>query len=210
MTRLHLFDLDGTLLHRTAAPVEISRQLGLELEIAELERDFVTRHVDSRTYAQRVHELWAGLTEMHVAAAFKGAPWLLRIQDTWAEIRDRGEYCAVISLSPSFFVERLTSWGAHAAYGSLFPAVPFTEPVNPAGILTPAAKVEIADRLCARFGLTRADCVAYGDSLSDADLFGSVPISVAVNADQHLAALATHSYTGQDLWDAYELVRSAR
>ncbi|MGJ5826635.1 HAD family hydrolase [Streptomyces ossamyceticus] len=210
MTRLHLFDLDGTLLHRSAAPVEISRQLGLDHEITELERDFVTRRIDSRTYAQRVHGLWTGLTERHVAAAFDGAPWLRRIRDTWAEIRNRGEYCAVISLSPLFFVERLRAWGAHAAYGSLFPRVPFTEPVDPAGILTPAAKVEIADLLCAHFGLTRADCVAYGDSLSDADLFDSVPISVAVNADQHVAALATHSYTGQDLWDAYELVHRAR
>lgn len=121
-----------------------------------------------------------------------------------------GEYCAVISLSPSFFVERLTAWGVHAAYGSRFPSVPFAEPVDPAGILTPAAKVEIADRLCAKFGLTRADCVAYGDSLSDAELFGTVPISVAVNADRHLVGLATHSYMGQDLWDVYELVRRAR
>jgi phosphoserine phosphatase len=37
-----------------------------------------------------------------------------------------------------------------------------------------------------------------------------VPISVAVNADQHVAALATHSNTRQDLWDAYELVHRAR
>ncbi|MFE7836285.1 HAD family hydrolase [Streptomyces sp. NPDC057474] len=210
MTRLHLFDLDGTLLHRTAAPVEISRQLGLEKEIAKLERAFVARRIDSRGYAQRVHGLWAGLTETHVAAAFDGAPWLRRIRDTWTEIRNQGEYCAVISLSPSFFVERLTTWGVHAAYGSRFPHVPFIEPVDPAGILTPAAKVEIADRLCAEFGLTRADCVAYGDSLSDAELFGTVPISVAVNADRYLMGLATHSYTGQDLWDAYELVRRAR
>ncbi|MEU9364908.1 HAD-IB family phosphatase [Streptomyces avermitilis] len=208
MTRLHLFDLDGTLLHGTAAPVEISRQLGIDAEIADLERDFVARRIDSQGYAQRVHALWGDLTEAHVAAAFQGAPWLRRIRDTWADIRSRGEYCAVVSLSPSFFVERLIGWGAHATYGSRFPAVPFSEPVDPAGILTPAAKVEIADRLCEEFGVTRADCVAYGDSLSDAQLFGSVPISVAVNADRHLLGLATYSYAGQDLWDAYELVRA--
>jgi phosphoserine phosphatase len=207
MTRLHLFDLDGTLLHGTAAPVEISRQLGLDGEIAALERDFVARRIDSWEYAQRVHALWAGLTEAHVVAAFEGAPWLLRIRDTWAEIRARGEYCVVVSLSPSFFVERLTAWGAHAAHGSLFPEVPFTRPVDPAGILNPAAKVKIAERLCVEFGVTRADCVAYGDSLSDAELFGAVPVSVAVNADQQLVGLATHSYVGRDLWEAYELVR---
>ncbi|BBC34657.1 hypothetical protein SGFS_059510 [Streptomyces graminofaciens] len=52
--------------------------------------------------------------------------------------------------------------------------------------------------------------VAYGDSLSDAELFGAVPVSVAVNADQYLAKLATHSCTGQDLWNTYELVRGVR
>lgn len=132
MTRLHLFDLDGTLQHGRAAPLEISRQLGLAKETAETERDFVTRRIESRAYAQRVHGLWAGLTDSHVGAAFDGAPWLSRIRDTWAEIRERGEYCAVISLSPSFLVERLTAWGAHAAYGSRFPRVPFSEPVDPA------------------------------------------------------------------------------
>ncbi|MGW7078975.1 HAD family hydrolase [Streptomyces sp. NPDC054871] len=210
MARLHLFDLDGTLLHGTAAPVEISRQLGLDAEIAELEREFVAQRIDSPQYAARVHSLWADLTDTQVTAAFEGAPWLMGIRETWAEIREGGDYCAVISLSPSFFVERLLGWGAHAAHGSRFPAVPFTEPVNPTGILNAAAKVKIADRLCEEFGVGRSDCVAYGDSLSDLELFGAVPVSVAVNADQRLVGLATHSYVGRDLRKAYELVRGAR
>jgi phosphoserine phosphatase len=152
----------------------------------------------------------AGSPEAHVIAAFEGAPWLRRIRDTWTEIRERGEYCAVVSLSPSFFMERLMAWGAHAAYGSRFPAVPFTEPVVPEGMLTPTAKVRIAEQLCAEFGVARANCVAYGGSLSDAALFAAVPVSVAVNADRQLMGLATHSYVGRDLWDAYELVRHSR
>ncbi len=190
--------------------MEISRQLGLDTEIAALERDFVAGHVDSPQYAVRVRELWAELTDEHVTGAFEGAPWLSGIRETWAEIREGGDYCAVVSLSPSFFVERLLAWGAHAAYGSHFPAVPFTEPVNPAGILDAAAKVKIANRLCEEFGVGRGDCVAYGDSLSDLELFGAVPVSVAVNADERLVSLATHSYVGRDLRKAYELVRAAR
>ncbi|MEU3947327.1 haloacid dehalogenase-like hydrolase [Streptomyces sp. NPDC029526] len=209
MTRLHLFDLDGTLLHGTTAPVEISRQLGLEAETVALDRAISTGLIGPPEYATQVHALWAGLTEAHVTAAFDAAAWLTRIREVWAEITRRGEYCAVISLSPSFFVERLRDWGAHAAHGSVFPAVPFTEPVDPTGVLSAAAKVRIADRLCAEFGVTRAHCVAYGDSRSDLDLFGAVPVSVAVNADHHVDGLATHCYTGRDLWDAYELVRAA-
>jgi phosphoserine phosphatase len=210
MARLHLFDLDGTLLHGTSAPVQISRQLGLEAETVALDQAVGAGLIGPPEYAQQVYALWASLTEAHVVAAFEGAPWLARIREVWAEIRGRGDYCAVVSLSPSFFVERLTTWGAHAAYGSRFPAVPFTEPVDPAGVLSAAAKVLIADRLCEQFGVTRADCVAYGDSSSDKDLFAAVPISVAVNADHHLSDISTHSYNGMDLWEAYELVRHAR
>jgi phosphoserine phosphatase len=210
MARLHLFDLDGTLLHGSSAPVEISRQLGLEAETIALDQAISAGLIGPPEYAEHVHALWAELTEAHVAAAFEGAPWLSGIRDVWGRIREEGDYCAVVSLSPSFFVERLTHWGAHAAHGSLFPAVPFSEPVDPTGILSAAAKVQIADRLCEEFGVRRADCVAYGDSLSDRDLFGVVPVSVAVNADRHLAGLATHAYVGRDLRGAYELVRHAR
>jgi len=210
MARLHLFDLDGTLLRGTSSPVEISRQLGLEAETVALDEAISAGLIGPPEYATRVHALWADLTDAHVAAAFEAAPWLERIREVWAEIRERGEFCAVVSLSPSFFVERLIGWGAHAAHGSVFPAVPFTEPVDPAGVLTAAAKVDVADRLCQEFGVARVDCVAYGDSLSDKDLFGAVPVSVAVNADCHLSGLATHSYMGGDLWEAYELVRRVR
>ncbi len=210
MARLHLFDLDGTLLHGTTAPVEISRQLGLEAETVALDRAIAQGRIGPPEYAAQVYDLWADLTEEHVRAAFEAAPWLTRIREVWATIRSAGEYCAVVSLSPSFFVERLLDWGAHAAHGSRFPAVPFAEPVDPSGALSAAAKVTIADRLCVEFGVARADCVAYGDSSSDKDLFAAVPVSVAVNADAHLAGLATHSYTGRDLWEAYELVGPAR
>jgi phosphoserine phosphatase len=210
MTALHLFDLDGTLMHGTAAPAEISRQLGLEAEIAELEGEFSARRIGPPEFALRLHSLWEGLTEDHVHAAFEGAPWLAGIREVWQEIRERGDYCAVISLSPSFFVERLLDWGAHAAHGSLFPPVPFRLPLDVAGILTPEGKLEVADRLCARFGVTRQECVAYGDSATDAVLFASLPVSVAVNARPALAATATHVYEGRDLREAYALGRTPR
>ncbi|GHI88573.1 HAD family hydrolase [Streptomyces xanthophaeus] len=210
MTLLHLFDLDGTLMYGSAAPVELSRQLGLSTEIAELELAFSAREIGPHQFSVAVHALWADLTPDHVRAAFEGSPWLAGIRDVWQEIRERGDYCAVISLSPSFFVELLLEWGAHAAHGSVFPAVPFTRPVEAAGILTPAAKVTVADRLCEQFGVTRSDCVAYGDSVTDMVLFEAVPVSVAVNARPLLTERATHVYEGRDLREAYQLVGVAR
>ncbi|MFE5295268.1 HAD family hydrolase [Streptomyces sp. NPDC056632] len=206
--RLHLFDLDGTLIRGSAAAVEISRQLGVSEEIDRLEREFLLRGLTPDEFAVRAHALWSELTPEQVTAAFDGAPWLAGIREVWAEIRAEGSHCAVISLSPDFFVERLLEWGLDAAHGSRWPAVPFAEPIHRPGILDASAKVRIAGELCARFGVGRADCVAYGDSMSDAELFAIVPESVAVNADHHLTDLARHRYTGGDLREAYELVRN--
>ncbi|OEU96067.1 HAD family hydrolase [Streptomyces oceani] len=210
MTRLHLFDLDGTLLHGSAAPLEISRQLGLDAEIVRVERAFAAEEISPVDFARQVHALWSRLTEAHVEAAFRTAPWLDGIAEVWAEIRARGEKSAVISLSPDFFVRRLLEWGVDAAFGSRFPEVPFRTPVDPAGILSPRAKVDIAYELCDEFGVTPEQCVAYGDSRSDAELFAAVPVSVAVNADEHLRGLASFAYTGRDLRRVYDLVRAPR
>jgi phosphoserine phosphatase len=82
--------------------------------------------------------------------------------------------------------------------------------VDPSGILSAVAKVKIADELCAELGVGLDACVAYGDSMSDAEIFTVVPTTVAMNADHHLSGLATHTYTGGDLREAYELVRFRR
>lgn len=247
-SRLHLFDLDGTLIRGSSAAVEISHQLGLDKEIRELELAFAGGGMTPPDFAARACELWTELTDEHVDAAFLGAPWLSGIREVWDEIRARGERSAVISLSPDFFVRRLlhqapsprparptrpagpgtgdTAFtggadagavggaaasvrGVDVTYGSLWPSVPFRELPDPAGILSAEAKVRIADELCARFGVSRSDCVAYGDSMSDAALFAAVPLSVAVNADGHVRDLATAEYEGGDLREAYGLVHKS-
>ncbi|MCQ4081782.1 HAD family phosphatase [Streptomyces sp. RB6PN25] len=210
MGKLHLFDMDGTLLHGSSSNVEIARGLGLVEEFKQLDEEFGARRIDSPQYARRAYELWQDLTEEQVATAFEGAPWLKGIREVWADIRARGEHCAVISLSPDFFVRRLLEWGVHAAYGARFPALPFRgKALDVSGLLGPESKVGIADSLCARYGVGRADCVAYGDSMSDAALFAAVPTSVSVNGDHNVSELATFSYAGLDLREAYEIVLRA-
>jgi phosphoserine phosphatase len=204
--KLHLFDMDGTLLHGSSANLELARELGLVEEFTVLDTEFAAGLIDSCTYAERAYAMWRDLTVEQVATAFDGSPWLAGVREVWADVRARGEYCAVVSLSPDFFVRRLLEWGAHEAFGGRFPALPFGEALlDVSGVLVPESKVLIADRLCAQYGLTRAQCVAYGDSMSDALLFAAVPTSVAVNGDHHVSSLATLSYTGLDLREAYAL-----
>ncbi|MFG2001456.1 HAD family hydrolase [Spirillospora sp. NPDC048911] len=208
MSNLHIFDMDGTLLAGSTANLEVARQLGTLPELHALEARFAAGTLDTRGFSAAIHALWRTLTPAQVAAAYTAGPWLHGIPDVAADIRARGERSAVITMSPDFFARHLLDLGFDEVIASRFPPLPFTAPLDPAGILTPADKVRIADDLRARHGLTRAQCVAYGDSMSDGPLFRHLTNTVAVNADHHLAGIAAADYRGDDLTQAYRLGRA--
>lgn len=199
--------MDGTLLKGTSASLQIARHLGCSAELAGLEARFAAGEIDTRGFAAAIHGLWGSLTGPVVEAVFAASPWLDGIARVCADIRKRGERSVVITMSPDFFARHLLELGFDEVVASRFPALPFAEPLDPDGILTPADKVRVVDEVRARHGLPPSRCVAYGDSLSDAPLFRRLAKTVAVNADHHLAQLAAASYRGGDLAGAYALGR---
>lgn len=199
--------MDGTLLKGTTASLEIARYLGCADELVGLEVKFAAGEIDTRGFAAAVHSLWQSLTPEAVGEVFSGCPWLNGISEVCADIRSREERSAVITMSPDFFARNLLALGFDAVVASKFPPLPFCEPLCPDGILTPGDKVRIVDELCATHDLPRSQCVAYGDSMSDAPLFRWLANTVAVNADHYLPELATVSYRGDDLAGAYALGR---
>ncbi|MFI6603805.1 HAD family hydrolase [Nonomuraea sp. NPDC050536] len=207
MTALHVMDMDGTLLHGTTASIRLSRALACEHEVLALEEAFAAGRVTTREFAARLHQLWAELTEQIVAETFAAGPWLDGIADVVADIHSRGEHAAVITMSPGFYADHLCELGFDYVAGSRFPPLPMRQPLDLAGILAPHDKVPITRRLLAQYRVPSGRWVAYGDSLSDQQLFAQAPISVAVNAIPALAASATCAYTGASLIDAYMLAR---
>ncbi|WP_327588189.1 HAD-IB family phosphatase [Nonomuraea sp. NBC_00507] len=205
---LHVFDMDGTLLEGSTASLQIARHLGSTEKLVELETRFAAGEIDTRGFAAAIHELWRDLTPSAVAEAFAASPWLTGIREVCTDIRERGERCVVITMSPDFFARHLLELGFDAVVASQFPALPLLEPLDPAKILTPRDKVRIVEEMCEQYDLVRSRCVAYGDSMSDAPLFRWLTKTVAVNADHHLSELATVSYRGNDLAEAYALGRA--
>lgn len=205
---LHVFDMDGTLLHGSSAGLQMARALGNVEELAALDAQLAAGEVDSPGFAVAVHRMWLDLTPAMVAAAFAASPWLTGIREVCADIRRRGEWSAVITLSPDFFASHLLDLGFDEVVASRFPPLPFRQPLDPAGILSAADKVRIVEELRARYALPRSCCVAYGDSLSDVPLFRHLTATVAVNADEHLDGLAAASYHGRDLGEAYAVARA--
>lgn len=199
--------MDGTLLRGTTASLQIAQYLGCAGDLAGLEARFAASEIGTWDFAAAIHRLWRSLTGPDVAEVFGVCPWLGGIPGVCADMRERGERSVVITMSPDFFARHLLALGFDEVVASRFPALPFREPLDPGGILTPADKVRIVEELCERDGLPRSRCVAYGDSMSDAPLFRRLTKTVAVNADHHLVELAAVSYCGDDLAGAYALGR---
>ncbi len=199
MTKLHIFDMDGTLLQGSAC-LELSRRAGVWESVCEIERRWERGEVGHVAFYELCLPLWAGIDAGDVQETFAACTWLSGVREVWADIRARGEHSAVITLSPQFFADRLLEWGVESVHGALVRAGVRPDPRD---VLTPMSKVLVADHLRSRYGLKREDCVAYGDSASDLPLFGALPNSVAVNASESARRVAAASYDGGDLRGAY-------
>jgi phosphoserine phosphatase len=204
VTRLHVFDMDGTLL-RGVSSVELSRYLGVYETALAVETAWEAGQIDALGFWDAVLPLWADVGEDELDAAFAASPWIDGLRDVFTDIHRRGETVAVVSQSPHFFVRRLEAWGAHYTYGS---AVAPHVPTTPDSTMTPEQKVDITLHLLDRLGLGEDDCVAYGDSTSDVPLFDRLRHTVGVNARDVLRPRAAVLYDGDDLREAYALARA--
>ncbi|MGA4865501.1 hypothetical protein ACPB9J_22960 [Streptomyces lavendulocolor] len=91
-----------------------------------------------------------------------------------------------------------------ATLGAIAPSYPRHPIPRRKGIPHAVAEVKIKNRLCAELGVELDECVAYGDSMSDAEIFAAVPVAVAINVVHHLSGFAAHAYTGGGLREANE------
>jgi phosphoserine phosphatase len=202
----HIFDMDGTLLIGTTAPLLLAEALGTTDSLHELEERFAAGTATAVEFARELHTRWGPMPAATVEAAFAAAPLVLNIREVLADIRVRGEKACLITMSPSYFAERFLEFGFDAVHGSRFPAdadAPFDE----TGILNPEDKPRLAAGFCEEHGLRLDEAVAYGDSMSDVHLFRAVGVSVAINGDHHVADLADISVDGRDLLAAYHAAR---
>jgi phosphoserine phosphatase len=206
MSKLHIFDMDGTLLKGSAC-LEISRHVGQIDAVTAIEERWSRGEVGHVAFYELCLPLWEGLAEDDVEGVFRSTEWLDGIEEVWADIARRGEHSAVVTLSPQFFAARLLDWGLGSAHGALVEAG--LEPV-PERVLTPESKVGIALELIERLGLTAADVVAYGDSASDIPLFEHLPNTVAVNGSDSIRQVAAVAYEGSDLRGASAAGRMLR
>lgn len=204
--RAHVFDMDGTLLHGTTAPILLAEALDADDALAALEERFATGAASTVEFARALHELWGVVTPETAQQAFAAAPVLGGLREVLADIHDRDERACLITMSPDYFAEQFLAFGFDAVFASRFPRSD-DAPLDESAILTPEDKPVLAARFCAEHGLALADAIAYGDSMSDVFLFEAVGVRVSVNGDHHLAERSDVAVEGTDLLVAYRAAR---
>ena len=204
--RAHIFDMDGTLLHGTTAPVLLAAALGEPEALAALETRFSSGAATTVQFARALHDMWGVVAPEVAQQAFAAAPVVANVREVLADIRRRDERSCLITMSPDYFAEQFLDFGFDAVYASRFPRSA-TTPLDESAILSPEDKPRLAARFCAEHGLTMDDAIAYGDSMSDVFLFEQVGVRVSVNGDHHLAERSDIAVEGTDLLLAYRAAR---
>jgi phosphoserine phosphatase len=200
--RLFVFDMDGTLLVKTTACVEIAKASGNLDQLHKLERQFAEGEIDAFGFAKQIGALWGVMDEQIVREAFEATPKLANIRDVTALIRRGGGKSCLITMSPDFYAHLFYDFGFDFIGASQFPKS-FDEEIVPEKILNPKDKAVLVGRWCHELGLDMNRCVAFGDSMSDYLLFQELDHTVSVNGDPTLRALARYQYEGLDLHDAF-------
>ncbi len=205
--RAHIFDMDGTLLHGTTAPVLLAAALGRAEALDALEERFATGSATTVEFARALHEMWGVVTPEAARQAFATAPVLTNLHEVLDDIHARDERACLITMSPDYFAEQFLDAGFDAVFASRFPRTADV-PLDESAILSPEDKPRLAERFCAEHGLAIEDAIAYGDSMSDVFLFDAVGVRVSVNGDHHLAERSDVAIQGTDLLPAYRAARA--
>ena len=204
--RAHIFDMDGTLVQSTSAPVLVAAALGRGDTLADLEHRFATGTATALDFARALHEMWGVVPPEIARRAFLSAPLIENVREVLEDIRVRSEVACLITMSPDYFAEQFLEFGFDAVFASPFPRSAEVA-LDEAAILNPEDKPRLAARFCAEHGVHLRDAVAYGDSMSDVFLFEEVGLGVSVNGDHHIAELADIAVEGSDLMLAYRAAR---
>lgn len=200
--RLFVFDMDGTLLIKTTACIEIAKTVGTLGHLHALEDQFATGKIDAPRFAQEIAALWGVIDDKTVRSAFEATPKLENIKAVTNSIREGGGKSCLITMSPDFYARLFLEYGFDFIEASRFSRNSRQEAL-PEKILSPESKAIIVDELCGDLGYDIRQCVAFGDSMSDYALFKELQHTVAVNADSKLKSLARYQYDGCDLREAF-------
>jgi len=186
MLKLAVFDLDGTLKETRDPYVYLHRRLGT-LEAAEA---FTARglsgEIDYEEWLRLDVGLWVGLSKVTLEGLLREIPYVPGARETVAALKARGVRVAIISSGLLLHAQIVAAeLGIGPVFGNeIFFDGEASNPVVSGRVrasFTMHEKGVVMDRLQGRLGISPAECLAAGDTVSDIPLFERSAVGVAVN-----------------------------
>lgn len=199
--RLFAFDMDGTLLPKTTGLLELAKTLGTLKELQRLEAKFSEGKLDTVGFTKEISALWGPISDDTAQAAFEGAPKLEGVSEVISHIREIGGVSCVVTMSQDVFANRFMDFGFDHVIATPYPPHHGNDFSR---VLRPVDKISVLQKLSSERGLQFNRTVAFGDSLSDVELFSHLTHSIAVNGDQHVSEYAAFSYDGNSILEAFQ------
>lgn len=202
--RLFIFDMDGTLIPRSTALLEISKQTGHFEEFEELEKQLIEKRINNHNFATRVHSLWGKIPHEKIKNAFLNSPKLENIDTVLKYIKAHGGTSCLITMAPHFFADHFFDYGFDHIFASRVLNIQ-EGTLHLEHLPNSHDKPRIAQELCQKLGIDFSHSIAFGDSISDEPLFETLTHTVAVNGDEYIKRIAKYNYEGLDLMQAFTL-----
>jgi phosphoserine phosphatase len=189
--RLAIFDLDGTLKQTRDPYVYLHKQLGTWEAAQAFTGKGLSGELCYEEWLSLDASLWKGVERRAMESIFRQNPYMPGAQEAIAALKGMGIWVAVVSTGLNVHAEQVQAdLGIDRVIANeiLFENGRAT---GQAQVRVPeGGKSQIVAQLQASFGAGPADCLAVGDSSSDADMFPQVRVGVAVNPSSEQVRLA--------------------
>ncbi|QLH37370.1 MAG: hypothetical protein HWD61_15505 [Parachlamydiaceae bacterium] len=94
MSRLYVFDMDGTLLPNTTAMLQIAETTGHKQDLEVLEKQLLEQAINSAQFAKNVFDLWNQLEPETVKTSFVNSPKIGNIESVLQRFPIEEEFLA--------------------------------------------------------------------------------------------------------------------
>jgi phosphoserine phosphatase len=206
--KLYIFDMDGTLLPKTTACLEIAKIMKKSHLIEHMEVKLKNKEMCDKQFGNEIYNLWGAPDPLIVRQAFENSPKLKNIKQTLQHIKSEDHVSCLITMSPQYFAHHFYEYGFDHIFSSVLPASS-EEAFDTSKLLSPMDKLHIIKDLAEKIGVSLKNSIAFGDSRSDLHIMSELQETVSVNGDEHIIDLCKYKYAGDDLWEAYQMTAKA-
>lgn len=203
--KLVVFDMDGTLVYHTTSMIQLTRFMH-DSDIMEIiEHKYRNSILSYREVVDISAVLLKGLSLLDGQKVYRKISKISNIKQVVEKLHSAGIPCILLTNGPSFmaeFFKQEFNFDSVSGTGIQFKRGKCTGKVKRYF----EGKAEFVKNYCKKHHIPLSSVIAIGDSISDAELFGVLGKSIAINYDHNLEGKASYYLKTKDLRQVLQFI----